>query len=107
VLTGDLVRPRLRKRGSRLEVEMLPVTNRHWLKTAADLINLFAEHEGQSRETWDAALEAYVTVQNLLPVLSQVFPDGCKDLCPPIWDIFPRKFGKKTGQRLLQSTFPR
>ena len=59
MLTGDLVRPRLRKKGSRLEVDMLPASNRHWLKTAADLITLFADHRSQSRETWDASLEAY------------------------------------------------
>ena len=59
MLTGDLVRPRLRKKGSTLQVEMLSAKNQHWLATAAELIALFADHENESRETWDAALEAY------------------------------------------------
>ncbi len=59
MLTGDLVRPRLRKRGTRIEVDMLSVTNRHWLKTADDLIALFQQHVGQTRAAWERALEAY------------------------------------------------
>ena len=58
MLTGDLVRPRLRKRGSALEVEMLPA-NAHWRRSAADLIALFRQHVDQPRYVWESALEAY------------------------------------------------
>jgi predicted nuclease of restriction endonuclease-like RecB superfamily len=59
MLTGDLVRPRLRKRGSSsLEVEMLPV-NVHWRRSAADLITLFQQHVDQPRYIWENALSAY------------------------------------------------
>lgn len=58
MLTGDLVRPRLRKRGSVLEVEML-VANKHWRRSAADLIALFRQHTNQPRYAWESALEAY------------------------------------------------
>jgi predicted nuclease of restriction endonuclease-like RecB superfamily len=59
MLTGDLVRPRLRQRGSRLYIDRVGETTPHWLQTAAQLIRLFQETIGQPRATWDAALEAY------------------------------------------------
>ena len=58
MLTGDLVRPRLRKRGSALEVDWLP-TSGHWRHTAADLIALFHQRVNQPRYAWESALEAY------------------------------------------------
>ncbi|MBZ0280509.1 MAG: DUF790 family protein [Anaerolineae bacterium] len=58
MLTADLVRPRLRLKGVSLSVEHLEPTPPH-LKTAADLIALFAGHLGQPQGKWDAALEAY------------------------------------------------
>jgi predicted nuclease of restriction endonuclease-like RecB superfamily len=58
VLTGDLVRPRLRKRGSQLEVEML-AANAHWRRSAQDLITLFRQHVDQPRYAWENALTAY------------------------------------------------
>ncbi len=58
MLTGDLVRPRLRKRGSVLEVEMLPA-NAHWRRSAADLIALFRQQVDQPRYAWESALETY------------------------------------------------
>ena len=58
MLTGDLVRPRLRRRGDVLHVEHLP-DSAHWQRTAADLIAMFQAHTGQPRRAWDAALEDY------------------------------------------------
>jgi uncharacterized protein len=58
MLTGDLVRPRLHKRGTSLEIEML-AANKHWQRSAAELIALFQRHAGQPRYAWETALEAY------------------------------------------------
>lgn len=58
MLTGDLIHPRLRKRGSELHVEWL-TTDKHWQKSSSDLIRLFGKQVGQPRQVWDAALERY------------------------------------------------
>ena len=58
MLTGDLIRPRLRKRGSELHVEWL-TPDKHWQRSASDLIKLFSDHVGQPRQVWDTALEKY------------------------------------------------
>jgi len=58
MLTGDLVRPRLRIRGSSLSVEMLPVNDRY-LRTASDLIGLLGDHLGKSLGTWADSLDRY------------------------------------------------
>jgi uncharacterized protein len=60
VLTADLVRPRLRLRGSELSIDMLDEHNSFWLQTAKDLITLLQEHSGQPLAIWDRALESYV-----------------------------------------------
>ncbi len=59
MLTGDLVRPRLRNRNGQLQIDMLDGNNRHWLKTADDLIRLFRPLVGQSQRAWDEAVETY------------------------------------------------
>ena len=76
MLTGDLVRPRLRKRGTQLEVEMLPA-NARWRRSAADLITLFRQHVDQPRYAWENALSAYegdrtdyIVLRGLAKVLS-------------------------------------
>jgi predicted nuclease of restriction endonuclease-like RecB superfamily len=76
MLTGDLVRPRLRKRGDQLQIDWLPA-NLFWQQTAADLIALFHEQIGQPRHVWDTALEAYegertdyIVLRGLAKVLS-------------------------------------
>jgi predicted nuclease of restriction endonuclease-like RecB superfamily len=76
MLTGDLVRPRLRKRGSQVVIDLLP-DNARWHDTAAQLIALFQEHKGQSRQAWDDALEAfegdstdYTVIRGLAKVLA-------------------------------------
>jgi predicted nuclease of restriction endonuclease-like RecB superfamily len=76
MLTGDLVRPRLRKRGSQVVIDLLP-DNARWQNTAAQLIALFQQHEGQPRQVWDDALEAlegdsidYTEIRGLAKVLT-------------------------------------
>lgn len=76
MLTGDLVRPRLRRRGTALEVEWL-VANAHWRRTAAELVALLAQHVGQPQHVWDRALDSYegertdyVVVRGLAKVLT-------------------------------------
>ncbi len=57
MLTGDLVRPRLRARDGRLIIRWIEA-NRYG-KTAAALIRLFRDHIDQPVHAWEAALEAY------------------------------------------------
>ncbi|MCB0107236.1 MAG: hypothetical protein KDE53_15055, partial [Caldilineaceae bacterium] len=59
MLTGDLVRPRLRQQGNELHVDWLNPTNRHWQRTAAELAALFHEQHNQPQERWQRALEEY------------------------------------------------
>jgi uncharacterized protein len=59
MLTGDLIRPRLRMRGSTITVETVDTTDSGWQQTAADLIALFAEHVGRTRSEWDKSVERY------------------------------------------------
>ncbi|MBE2270225.1 MAG: DUF790 family protein [Anaerolinea sp.] len=77
MLTGELVRPRLRSRNGELQIDMLDAENRHWLKTANALIALFRPLVGQPQRAWDAALEAYegdrtdyVVIRGLAKVLA-------------------------------------
>jgi hypothetical protein len=58
MLTGELVRPRLHSRGTRLYVTMLK-TSAIYQKTAQDLIALFHQHLGQPHHIWRESLEAY------------------------------------------------
>ena len=76
MLTGDLVRPRLRKRGSQVDVELL-TAHAHWRRTAAGLIALFRQHIGQPRHTGDSSLAVYegertdyIVLRGLAKVLS-------------------------------------
>jgi predicted nuclease of restriction endonuclease-like RecB superfamily len=59
MLTGELVRPRLKQRGDLLTVDWLDPNSQHWQQTAADLIALFGRQQGQTRSVWAAALERY------------------------------------------------
>jgi len=59
MLTGDLVRPRLRRRANLIEIEQVNVNDPYWLNTAEDLIELFNEQAGNTRSEWDTVLEAY------------------------------------------------
>lgn len=77
MLTGDLVRPRLRSRNGELQIDMIPASSKHWQKTARELIALFKRGVGQSQGAWDKAVEAYesdrtdyVVIRGLAKVLS-------------------------------------
>ncbi|HLZ57070.1 MAG TPA: DUF790 family protein [Ktedonosporobacter sp.] len=77
MLTADLVRPRVRSRGSELSVQMLDTHDSFWLQTAQDLIALLQQHQGQSLAAWHDLLEAYegdrvdyLVVRGLAKVLS-------------------------------------
>lgn len=59
MLTGDLVRPRMKERNGQLRVQMIDTGSAHWLQSAADLIALLRAHAGQSLETWQSAYEEY------------------------------------------------
>lgn len=77
MLTADLVKPRLRQRGTELAIDMLNTGDPYWRQTAADLIALFQRHVGQPLANWDRALEAYegertdyFTIRGLAKVLT-------------------------------------
>lgn len=59
MLTADLVRPKLRLRGSELSIDLLNESDPHWQQTAADLLALFQGHLGQSLAAWEQSLETY------------------------------------------------
>src|SRR5579859_7544570 len=59
MLTADLVRPRVRSRGSEISIQMLATLARYWLQTAQDLIALLQNCQGQSLTSWHELLEAY------------------------------------------------
>jgi uncharacterized protein len=77
MLTGELVKPRLRMLGSQLFIDLLDIHDACWQQTAGDLIALLQAHIGQPQTAWEAALEAYegervdyVVVRGLAKVLS-------------------------------------
>ena len=77
MLTADLVKSRLRIRGSEISLDMLNEHDPYWLQTATDLIALFRQHQDQSQETWHKTLEAYegeridyIVVRGLAKVLA-------------------------------------
>lgn len=59
MLTGELVRARLRTRANELQIQFLDGIDYIWQQTAADLIALLHAHRGQSQATWSQALEEY------------------------------------------------
>jgi len=59
MLTGDLVRPRLRRQGQELTIELLPVDDAQNLRSAGELIARFRAHEGETFSAWLHSLEAY------------------------------------------------
>jgi predicted nuclease of restriction endonuclease-like RecB superfamily len=79
MLTGDLVRPRMRRKANTLSVDFVRVEDRHWQNTAAELIDLFGTQLGQPRAAWEAALERYegervdyIVLRGLAKVLEDV-----------------------------------
>lgn len=59
MLTADLVRPRIRREGLELCIDMLDVQNQHWQQTARELISLFQQHIGLTQNAWERSLEIY------------------------------------------------
>ena len=59
MLTGELIRPRLRVRGGQLLVEGVETGDKHWQNTAADLIALLQAQVGHAQAVWDTALDHY------------------------------------------------
>lgn len=79
MLTGDLVRPRLRQQGNELHIDWLDPTNRHWQQTAAELIILFGQQLHQPHARWQRALEEYEagrTDYNVIRGLAKVLADA-------------------------------
>ena len=77
MLTGDLVRPRLHKRGDRLHITALKSRDAHHQQTAQALITLFQQHHKQPRHIWEQALEQfegartdYIVIRGLAKVLT-------------------------------------
>src|SRR5947209_8086975 len=60
MLTADLVRPKLRLRGSELLIDLVDEHDPVWLPTGTELIGLFRGQVGRSLEAWDRALETYM-----------------------------------------------
>src|SRR2546427_13269006 len=59
VLTAELVRPRLRVRGTEVSIDMLDAGDAYWLQSAAELIALWQGQAGQSQAAWNRAVESY------------------------------------------------
>ena len=59
MLTSDLIKPRLRLRGTEVSIEMLDEHDPCWQQTAADLIALLRGQVDQPLSDWDKALEGY------------------------------------------------
>ncbi len=77
MLTGDLIRPRLRLHGDRLDIDTIDVKSKRWLRTAAELINLLQRQVGRTQADWDTVLEHYegdrvdyIVVRGLAKVLT-------------------------------------
>src|SRR5450631_226671 len=77
MLTAELVKPRIRMLGSQLSIDLLKIDDAIWLQTAADLIALLHEQQGQALAVWERALETYegeridyVVVRGLAKVLT-------------------------------------
>src|SRR5215469_11355311 len=121
MLTSELIRPRLRIRGSTLHVEMVNAHDPFLQQTAQDLICLFQRYKGQSCAAWEAAVRVYegarldyVFIRGLAKVLtdSATFTPLMTPLPPlmlrertfaygPVFEK-PDIFHPKTRQEVLQ-----
>jgi uncharacterized protein len=59
MLTSDLVRPRIRRRGTSVTIDLINVEDRAHQRTAADLIRLFTAQIGQPYQAWHEALDEF------------------------------------------------
>jgi predicted nuclease of restriction endonuclease-like RecB superfamily len=81
MLTGDLVKPRLKQRKGMVKVDWLDPGNDHWQQTASELIALFKQQQGKQRQTWDIALEKYIgerTDYTVVRGLAKVLEDSAE-----------------------------
>jgi len=99
MLTGDLVRPRLTRRGDRLTVDTLRLDDPSWIQTASDLIALWNRHAGGTREVWENAVEDYlgdrvdyITVRGLAKVLTDAADFSALETVSAPEDIRERLF---------------
>jgi len=83
MLTGDLVRPRIRRQGDSLLVDYLDVSQRHWQQTARELIALLNTFMGKPYAAWEETLEKYegeridyVVIRGLAKVLEDAATFG-------------------------------
>jgi len=60
VLTAELVRPRVRLRGTDLVLDMLDEHDPHWLQTASDLVALFRQQTSEPFASWERLLDRYI-----------------------------------------------
>jgi len=77
MLTGDLIRPRLRTAGPSLSVEWVNEQDPDLLQTASELLLLFRSQLGLARSLWEERLEAfigtridYIVIRGLAKVLT-------------------------------------
>ncbi len=76
MLTSDLVRPRVKRRGSAIHVEFLNSSEHHWQQTAAELIRLFSTCTGKPYHFWRMQFDQfegermdYIVLRGLAKVL--------------------------------------
>jgi predicted nuclease of restriction endonuclease-like RecB superfamily len=77
MLTGDLIRPRLRISGSSLSVEWVSERDSATLQTATELLTLWQGHAGLPRSAWEESVENftgtrtdYIVIRGLAKVLA-------------------------------------
>ena len=63
MLTGDLVRPRLKQRNGIVKVQWLDPRQQQWRQTASELIDLFSQQRGKPYQVWADALDCYEGVR--------------------------------------------
>jgi len=81
MLTGDLIKPRLKQRKGQVKVEWLDTGSEHGQQTASELIALFEQQVGKPRQNWDNALEAYLgerTDYTVVRGLAKVLEDAAE-----------------------------
>ncbi len=91
MLTADLVKSRLRQRGTELTIEMLDTHDPYWLHTATELIALLQQYIGRSQAALDKALEAYEGERIdyfIVRGLAKVLTDGAT-FTPPTFHLPP------------------
>jgi len=91
MLTADLVKSRLRQRGTELTIEILDTHDPYWLHTATELIALLQQYIGRSQAALDKALEAYEGERIdyfIVRGLAKVLTDGAT-FTPPTFHLPP------------------